>query len=166
MLVCEQAFRLDPRSISTMMVMNTLQMKEHLTFNRFAINLDLTQQHKATYEPRVSFVDCMAQQKMDAVVSHQWERGLNYLYYDALYGGYPLIHNSEYLKADGVGIYYPDFEASLGGRALLNAWQQEPEFWDDYKKAGAAYLNRLDPTNADNVDAFVKRLQHLVEEQV
>ena len=165
MLVCEQAFRLDQRSISMMMVMNTVHMKEHLTFNRFAINLDLTKQHKATYEPRVSFVDCMAQQKMDAVVSHQWECGLNYLYYDALYGGYPLIHNSDYLKADGIGIYYPDFEASAGGQALLDAWKQEPEFWDDYKKTGAAYLSRLDPANSNNVDAFVKRLQNLVEGQ-
>ena len=165
MLVCEQAFRLDQRSISMMMVMNTVHMKEHLTFNRFAINLDLTKQHKATYEPRVSFVDCMAQQKMDAVVSHQWECGLNYLYYDALYGGYPLIHNSDYLKADGIGIYYPDFEASAGGQALLDAWKQEPEYWDDYKKTGAAYLSRLDPANSNNVDAFVKRLQNLVEGQ-
>lgn len=166
MLVCEQAYRLDQRSVSTMMVMNTMHMKEHLTFNRFAINLDLTQHHKATYEPRVAFVECMAQQKMDAVVSHQWECGLNYLYYDALYGGYPLIHNSAYLKAGGVGIYYPDFEASAGGHALLGAWRQEPEFWDDYKTAATAYLSKLDPLRPENVEAFVKRLQHTVEGQV
>ena len=166
MLACEQAYRLDPRSVSTMMVMNTMHMKEHPTFNRFAINLDLTQHHKATYEPRVAFVECMAQQKMDAVVSHQWECGLNYLYYDALYGGYPLIHNSAYLKAGGVGIHYPDFEASAGGHALLDAWRQEPEFWDDYKKAAATYLSKLDPLRPENVEAFVKRLQHTVEGQV
>ncbi|MEO6920196.1 MAG: DUF2827 domain-containing protein [Collimonas sp.] len=163
MLVCEQAYRLDQRSVSMMMVMNTVQMKEHPTFNRFAINLDLTRHHKATYEPRVAFVECMAGQKMDAVVSHQWENGQNYLYYDALYGGYPLIHNSEYLAADGIGIYYPHFEASAGGKALLDAWNQEPEFWDDYKKTGAAYLRKLDPAHPDNVEAFVKRLQLTVE---
>ena len=39
------------------MVMNTVQMKEHPTFNRFAINLDLTRDHKASYEPRVAFVE-------------------------------------------------------------------------------------------------------------
>lgn len=165
MLVCEQAYRLDQRSVSMMMVMNTVHMKEHPTFNRFAINLDLTRHHKASYEPRVAFVECMTQQKMDAVVSHHWEWGLNYLYYDTLYGGYPLIHNSEYLKAGGVGIFYPDFEASAGGHALLDAWNQEPEFWDDYKKAGAAYLSKLDPVRPENVDAFVKRLQHTTEGQ-
>ncbi|MFC5472990.1 DUF2827 domain-containing protein [Paraherbaspirillum soli] len=165
MLVCEQAFRLEPQSVSTMMVMNTLQMKEHPTFNRFAINLDLTQQSKATYEPRVAFVECMAVHKMDAVVSHQWECEMNYLYYDALYGGYPLIHNSDYLKAAGVGIHYPDFEASAGGRALLDAWHKEPDFWDDYKRAGAAFLGDLSPTHPANVEAFVKRLQHTVEGQ-
>lgn len=166
MLVCEQAYRLDQRSVSMMMVMNTVQMKEHPTFNRFAVNLDLTRHHKASYEPRVAFAECMVQQKMDAVVSHQWECGLNYLYYDALYGGYPLIHNSEYLQAGGAGIYYPDFEAGIGGQALLDAWRQEPEFWDDYKKSGAAYLRKLDPVHPDNVDAFVKKLQYTVEGQV
>lgn len=165
MLVCEQAFRLDQRSVSMMMVMNTLQMKEHLTFNRFAINLDLTKQNKASYEPRLPFVNCMVEQKIDAVVSHQWECELNYLYYDALYGGYPLIHNSTYLKADGIGLYYPDFEASVGGEVLLQAWRQEPEFWDDYKKTGAEYLRKLSPSRPNNVEAFVKRLQCVMEGQ-
>jgi hypothetical protein len=42
----------------------------------------------------------------DVVLSHQWENGLNFLYIDALYLRYPLVHNSPYFKE--CGYYYPE----------------------------------------------------------
>jgi hypothetical protein len=158
MLICDQAYRLEPQSINLMMALNTMHMKEHPTFNRFAIFLDLTKHKKASYEPRVSFVECMAAHKMNAVVSHQWENEQNYLYYDALYGGYPLIHNSDFLQQAGVGIYYHGFQAAEGAKALIQAWKQDPEFWHDYKQRATEFLRTLDPTHPVNVDAFVSRL--------
>lgn len=160
MLVCEQAYRLQPESIARMMVMNTFHMKEHPTFNRFASHLDLTRDGKASYEPRIAFADCMAEHSMDAVVAHNWECGLNYAYYDALHGGYPLIHNSSFLRDAGVGFYYPGFTASAGGSALLVAWCHEPGFWDDYRRQCTTYLQRLAPANLDNIQAFMRRLLH------
>jgi hypothetical protein len=35
---------------------------------------------------------------VDVVLSHQWGNALNYLYLDAMYAGYPVVHNSPYLK--------------------------------------------------------------------
>lgn len=162
MLVCDQAYRLQPESVARMMVMNTFHMKEHLTFNRFASHMDLTRDGKASYEPRISFAECMAEHSMDAVVAHHWECGLNYAYYDALHGGYPLIHNSSFLQDAGVGFYYPGFSASGGGSALVDAWSREPEFWDDYRRQSKAYLQGLAPANPENVHAFMSRL--LIEE--
>lgn len=158
MLVCDQAYRLQSDSVTRMMVMNTFHMKEHPTFNRFASHLDLTRDGKASYEPRIAFADCMAEHAMDAVVAHHWECGLNYAYYDALHGGYPLIHNSNFLRDASVGFYYPGFSAKAGGSTLLNAWSQEPGFWDDYRRQCATYLQRLAPTNPENIQAFMKRL--------
>ena len=162
MLVCEQAYRLRPESIGLMMVMNSFGMKEHPTFNRFASHLDLTRDSKASYEPRLAFAECMAAQEMDAVVAHQWECGLNYAYYDALHGGYPLVHNSPFLHEDGVGLYYPEFEAAQGGALLAEAWAREPAFWDDYRDRAAAYLRRLAPEHPDNVAAYAGRVAALM----
>ncbi len=158
MLVCEQAYRLHPACVSRMMVMNSFHMKEHPTFNRFAAHLDLTRDGKASYEPRIAFADCMADHALDAVVAHQWECGLNYAYYDALYGGYPLVHNSAFLRDAGLGFYYPGFGANDGAKALLDAWQREPEYWDDYRHHSASHLQRLAPAHPDNLDAFMQRL--------
>lgn len=159
MLVCEHAYRQERGSVDTMMVLNTFHMKEHPTFNALARHLDLTRDGRATYEPRIGFADCMAGHRMDAVVAHHWECPLNYAYYDALYGGYPLIHNSSYLKEAGMGFYYPGFAARAGGDALLHAWRQSPEFWDDYRRRASAYLQQLAPDNADNIRSFAQRLQ-------
>lgn len=158
MLVCDQAYREQREAIDLMMVMNTFHMKDHPTFNRLALNLDLTRDSKASYEPRLSFVDCMAQQKMDAVVAHQWECGLNYAYYDALHGGYPLIHNSEFLQAADMGFYYPGFEAIQGAKALLSAWAQEPGYWDKYRGRAAVYLQKLSPQHPANVQFYRDRI--------
>ena len=99
---------------------------------------------------------------MDAVVAHQWECGLNYAYYDALHGGYPLVHNSPFLHEDGVGLYYPEFEAAQGGALLAEAWAREPAFWDDYRDRAAAYLRRLAPEHPDNVAAYAGRVAALM----
>jgi len=159
MLICEEAYRRQREAVSLMLVVNSFHMKEHATFNRMAANLDLTRDHKATYEPRLVFVECMAQQQVDAVVAHHWECGLNYAYYDALYGGYPLVHNSEFLQAAGQGIYYPEFRATEGAGALLRAWEQEPGFWEGYRRSALMFLKGLAPENPMNRQAFAARLR-------
>jgi hypothetical protein len=161
MLACDQAYRTDPTSVAYMMVMNSEHMKEHLTFNRFAARLDLTRAGKASYEPRLPFVECMTDHSIDAVVSHQWENAQNYLYYDALYGGYPLVHNSEFLRDAGMGFYYPGFEATAGARALLQAWHEPPEYWAGYRARAADYLKTLAPDHEANIRAFAGRIAEL-----
>lgn len=158
MMACEQAYRSDPESIELMMVMNSLHMKEHASFNSLAANFDLARDHKASFEPRIGFADCMASHRLNAVVSHHWECGLNYLYYDALYGGYPLVHNSEFLQRDGVGFYYPGFEAFAAARELLKARSLRSDFWQDYRKSAHAFLARLSPEQPVNIHAFLERL--------
>lgn len=165
MLVCEQAFRLDPAAITTMRVMNSFHMKEHMTFNRFASNLDINAAGRASYEPRLSFAEAMLSQNIDAVVAHQWECDLNYAYYDALYGGYPLFHNSERLKRDGVGFYYEGFSAVEGAHKLIEAWRQPPDFWLAYQKHAQQFLARLAPDAQANIQAFAKRLNLTVGDQ-
>ena len=161
MLVCEQAYRLNSQSIALMMVLNSFHMKEHPTFNRFALCLQLTKDSKASYEPRLSFADCMMRHNMDVVVSHQWENAQNYVYYDALYGDYPLIHNSDFLQRADVGFYYPEFEAKVGGEQLIDAWQQDADFWADYRRRNQTYLSTLDPLSEENIHIFTQQIERL-----
>lgn len=159
MLACEQAYRTDRTALAYMAVMNSVHMKEHPTFNTFASGLDLTRDGRASYEPRLAFADCMTRLALDAVVSHQWENGQNYLYYDALHGGYPLFHNSEFLREAGVGIHYEGFDAAGAAAALVQARQREPGEWRAYQADAQAFLRTLAPDASANVAAFERRLQ-------
>lgn len=163
MMVCDQAYRTQPESIELMMVLNTMHLKEHQTFNRFASCLQLTKDGKASYEPRLTFADCMMQHHMDVVVSHQWENAQNYVYYDALYGGYPLVHNSDFLQRDGMGFYYPGFGAKKGAEQLLNAWEKDADFWVDYQRRSTEFLNQLAPTTHENINTFTQQIQRLLQ---
>jgi hypothetical protein len=164
MLACDRAYRAKPESIGLMMVMNSVHMKEHFTFNRMAAHLDITRAGKSSFEPRIAFAECMAVHKLDAVVAHQWENPQNYLYYDALYGGYPLVHNSDYLLRAGVGFYYPGFAAVEAGDAFVKAWENEPSFWDDYARRAADYLKTVAPDHEANVSEFAARIDALFGE--
>jgi hypothetical protein len=161
MLACEHAYRTERASVEHMMVINAESMKNHQTFLRFALNFDLTQDRKASYEPRVLFAAVMGQHRMSCVVAHHIEWGQNYLYYDTLHGGYPLFHNSDYLRDAGVGLYYESFSAKRCGQAMVEAWSQEPGYWEDYRGRAQAYLQTLAPDHPENISRFTERIIHV-----
>lgn len=155
MLACEAFYRARPEAIEHLFVVNAMHLKEHPTFLHFANSLDLVREHKATFDPRVDVASLMARHA-DAVVSHHWENPQNYLYYDVLYGGYPLIHNST-LLADA-GYYYPDFDPVAGCHALADAWQHHDAEFDAYRAKANALLQSVSVDHPSNLDAYVARL--------
>lgn len=155
MLACEEFYRARPEAVEHLFVVNAMHLKAHPTFLHFASSLDLVRHHKATFEPRIDLPGFMARHA-DAVVSHHWENAQNYLYYDVLYGGYPLVHNSTLLG--DAGYYYPDFDSAAGGRVLLDAWLHHDERLGDYRTKTHALLKAVSIDHRANVDAFVARL--------
>lgn len=100
-------------------------------------------------------------QHADAVVSHQWQNDQNYSYLDALYGNYPLVHNSPWLR--DAGYYYPGFEVGAGVEQLLNAARHHDAQLDDYRARSQRVFDALDPLASANVEGYAQRLLHLVD---
>ena len=111
MMICDVAHRRDPGFIEYLRVYNAMTLKERPIFVQYARSLDLVRHGIATFEPRFPVFEILGDQA-DAVVAHSWENEQNYLYYEALHGGYPLIHNSQFL-AD-CGYRYPEFDCDEG----------------------------------------------------
>jgi hypothetical protein len=160
MLVCEMAHRQDPNLTEYLRVYNAMAMKERSQFVLFARSLDLVLQGIATFEPRLPIFDILMDQA-DAVVAHSWENEQNYLYYEALYGGYPLIHNSTLLG--DCGYYYPLFDCAEGALALRQAFNVHDGELDDYRRRASAFLATLDPESERNVAAYGAALSGLFE---
>jgi hypothetical protein len=150
MLVCELAFRRRREAFGAIYITNATAYKEEDHFRSFALSLEATKAGVMTVEQR--FVSShFLTNHCDAVVTHHWENGLNYLYYEVLYGGYPLIHNSQFLK--DYGYYYRDFDAESGADVLLSAFDTHARDLDAYRRRNAPLLRRLDPANPETIEA-------------
>jgi len=89
---------------------------------------------------------------MPIIVSHQVLNSLNYLYYEMLYYGYPLIHNSPDL--DGCGYKYAENNISECVKQILFAVKHHDKQLETYKDKAKEYLKRVDPLNPDVQKTF------------
>ena len=149
MLVTEAAYREKPEIIQSLMVSSARQFAENEHFRRFANLLTLQKDGKLTVEDRYISWVFMAKY-CDAIVTHQWENGLNYLYYEVLSGDYPLIHNSAFLK--DYGYYYEDFNPESGAAALIRAHATHADNLEASRAMNARLFAQLEPTAKHNID--------------
>lgn len=143
-LVAEHLYRSRPDAVHHVFATNTFHLREHPHFVDFCQSLDLVKSNKLTSENRFPVYQLLGQY-VDTVVVHHWENGLNYLYYDVLYGGYPLVHNSEFLRE--VGYYYNAFDVADGARALQQAWESHDSEFDRYMASAHELLWAVNPDN-------------------
>jgi hypothetical protein len=156
MLCCEMAHRENPDMIERMYAYNTFKLKDHPGFAGFAQSLNIVKHGLGFFEGRYPFAQIVPV-SVDAVVSHQWENPQNYVYYEALYGGYPLIHNS-HLIGD-CGYRYQDFDCEEGGRALRRAFAVHDENLASYQASAKTFLKTLDPENEENVRLYTQAIE-------
>ena len=148
MLACEAAWRQQPDALEAVLVSNSFQHRDQPHFNSFAGALGVVKSGVMSFEQRFVSADFLTNH-CDAVVTHHWENGLNYLYYEVLHGGYPLVHNSAWLK--DWGYYYPDFAAETAGDALLQASATHDDGLEAYRDDVARLIERLSPAHPDNI---------------
>jgi hypothetical protein len=155
MLVGEAAFRQIPEAFRAFYIANGFMLRENAHFASFASHLTAVKAGLMTLEPRFIGVEFL-RDHCDALVTHQWENALNYLYWEALYGGYPLIHNSP--RIADLGYHYADFDAEAGGAALLRARAQHDDMLETYRAAANGFIATLDPLNRANIVAHEQAL--------
>lgn len=157
--IAETYYRHQPQQVEVVRVMNSHRLRKHGPFVQLMQMLDVVRQGAISFDDRIPLYELLAMQA-DAVISHHWENGQNYLYYEVLYGGYPLIHNSSFLQ--DVGYFYPDFHSIKGALALNKAWQHHDATLDAYKDKAATFLRTLDVDYEPNVRAYTEALQRAV----
>jgi hypothetical protein len=163
LLVAEGLVRQDSNALEKVLVMNAMALKAEPTFVSLATSLDVVKKHLATFETGHPPVTILAQ-LADVVISHQWERVRSLADCEALYGGYPLIHNSPLMAS--VGYYYPNFDCEKGTMVLGHAKAQHDQQLRAYRLAAKNYLATLNPLEASNVAQFNQALLALFAERV
>lgn len=93
----------------------------------------------------------------DVVLSHQWENGLNFLYIDALYLRYPLVHNSPYFKE--CGYYYEGSVLDDAVGKLIYALSEHDKHLEKYAAAADACVYRWSSYNPSNLAGFERLMK-------
>lgn len=156
LLACEQAYRARPEAVDRVLLFSAHHLIEDPHFKEFCGYLDLGQAGRIFAEGRHPVAEVMGK-SIDAVVTHQWENNLNYLYWDILYLGWPLIHNSTEFK--DIGYYYPAFDPRAGGEALCEAVASHAA---NYARTRPDVLQALWAFNIDN-PAVQQRYAELID---
>lgn len=163
MLVCDVAERRSPGTLSMLYALNTGHLVNHPTMLHFAHSLDLVKSNRAVFTGRHDIAGFMSQHGVDAAVAHQWQNDQNYSYLDVLYGDYPLIHNSPWLK--DAGYYYPEFNVEAGAALLVQARRQHQESLADYRERSRRVFKAVDPDSPENVQGYADLLMSLTKGQ-
>ncbi|MDT7934726.1 MAG: DUF2827 family protein [Sphingomonadaceae bacterium] len=146
LFAAEHAYRAAPQRIGRVLLFNAQQLIGVPHFDDVTTAMDLFKAGKLFAEARHSLPEALAHY-VDAVVTHQWENDLNYLYWDVLWTGHPLIHNSG--PAREVGYYYRDFDPEDGGRVIADALARHAERASDYRAEALSFLDRFRIDNAE-----------------
>ena len=144
-----------PEKIEAIYLCNSIQFANNNHFAGFVNLMSSAKAGKMTVEGRFVTWEFLTN-FVNMVVTHHWENGLNYLYYEVLYGGYPLVHNSEFLK--DYGYYYPIFEPEEGGKAVVRAFENHDKNLDAYRAKAAELIASLSPVAKHNIDLHEKLL--------
>jgi hypothetical protein len=92
-------------------------------------------------------------------VSHQFYTQLNYLYYELLYYGYPLIHNSIMMK--DYGYFYEDCAVDLCAKQIINAFENHNSVAVSQIDINRKMLERINPYNESCVKMWNSFLMKL-----
>lgn len=112
-LIVEKAYQTEPEAIAHYYANNAYDKREIEVFKNFIGYTGIVSKGVMSVEQCFVTAGFLAKYT-DLVLAHQWECALNYSYYEALFAGFPLVHNSNFLKEEKVGYYYPDFDAYAG----------------------------------------------------
>ncbi len=169
-LIAEQAFRRHPQKIDRVLVACSEHLKTHAGFATFVGALDLQKTLADDGHPVISFegrrnTAWFLSANADVVISHQMPgfTWANYSHYDALYLGYPIVHNVPEMRKAGVGYFYEGFNAIEGADALRTCLETYDSYYDQKRAAANAFLATRLATSPANVETHRAAVESVFE---
>ncbi|QZP09437.1 DUF2827 family protein [Caenibius sp. WL] len=151
LLVAEEAYRADKSRIEKLLLFSAMHLKDTRHVTEMILATDIGKDGRISLEERHPLARVMGNY-VHAVVTHQWENKCNYLYYEVLYLGWPLIHNAPSLR--DAGYYYEQFDPQGGGQVLQEALQGHPEIRVRQRDAIREALWNVSIDNPANQDRY------------
>eukprot|EP01147_Barroeca_monosierra_P008249 gene8249-837_t len=160
-VIAELLYRSHPALIAKISVTNSNDLVHNPDFVRFVqSSISLHKDKRIFFEKRYRF-GWFLSEFIDVVLSHQWENELNYLHIEALYAGYPLVHNSPFFQ--DCGYFYPEDDGHIGREKLKEAILTHDLNILSYNKKAKECVWRHSTVNPENIYAWDALLDELYE---
>jgi hypothetical protein len=162
MILAERLYHKSPELIDKVLVTNANKLRENTEFVKFVKGgFDLYNDNKMFFDSRYPIVHYLSS-FTDVVLCHQWGNDLNYLYLDAMYYGYPLVHNAWFIQ--DAGYYYEYFDLEKGAQQLKTAITEYDQNIEFEKQKNQKVLDRYRPEWQPMIDSYDKLIENLWSE--
>lgn len=159
-MIAEQSYRgkTGKKHIDKLMLTNAMEVAKHKEFMGMIKTFDLFKDGKITAESRYQTAYILTQ-FIDVLVCHQILNPLNYLYLDAAYMGYPVLHNAPMCK--DIGYYYEGSDTVAGAKKLDWILKNHDNNIEEYSKRTDKVLWRYYADNPKLVGAYDEIIHNL-----
>ena len=140
------------------MITNAENLKTNHEFMGIIRNFDLYKDKKVSGEARYQTAFILTQH-LDVVICHQVLNPLNYLYLDAAFLGYPVIHNAPLCK--DLGYYYEGSDTITGAKHLDYILTEHDNNLTEYHERNDIVLQRYHADNENLIETYDKMIDNL-----
>lgn len=156
----ERFYRQSPEYVGECYFFNTNIIKQKKDFIDFVKNLDIYKSGKASFEGGIGIVNALGKYG-DIVIASQNQNELNYLYLDAAWMGYPVLHNSSMMK--DIGYYYEGNNAQQASEILLDICQNFDSQHEQYKEESRQKASKYMITNEEHIKEYTKLIHEVMD---
>jgi hypothetical protein len=159
-LIVEESYRTDigKEKIKSLMITNAEKLKSNYEFMGIVKSFDLFKDKKISAESRYQTAFILTQH-LDVLVCHQVLNPLNYLYLDAAFLGYPVLHNAPLCK--DLGYYYEGSDTVEGSKQLNHILTEHDNNLTEYHERNDEVLQRYHADNEMLVETYDKMIYNL-----
>lgn len=159
-MIAEESYRgeIGKKYIEKLMLTNAEKVSKHTEFMGMIRTFDLFKDNKITAESRYQTAFILTQH-IDVLVCHQILNPLNYIYLDAAYMGYPVLHNAPMCK--DLGYYYEGSDTIDGAKQLDYILTEHDNNIDAYNERNDKVLMRYHADNPKLIKTYDKLIHNL-----
>jgi hypothetical protein len=150
-VIAERFYKRHPELVENMFVFNTETVKQKKDLIQFVSGLDINKNKRISFEGGMSIIKALAKY-VDIVISHQNGCELNYLYLDAAWLGYPIVHNSFMMR--DIGFYYEKNDAEAAAQILFDIAQNFDGNHEEYLLKSRKKAEEYMITNQEHIDNY------------
>lgn len=159
-MIAEESYRgeIGKEKIDKLMITNGEKVKANHEFMSIVRTFDIFKDKKMSAESRYQTAFILTQY-FDVLISHQVLNPLNYLYLDAAFLGYPVLHNASLCK--DLGYYYENGDTKQGAKMLDYILTEHDNNLQEYHERNDLVLQRYHADNENLIKTYDKLIYNL-----